>query len=823
MGTKKNFVIDTNVILHDYNCLKNFQENDIYLPLVVLEELDKFKKGNEQINFNAREFVRELDLLTSDELFSKGVSLGEGLGRLFIVPGNVDAPKVHESFPVKKPDHLILAAVEYLAGKYPKTPAILVTKDVNLRMKARSIGITSEDYITDKVSNVDIFEKSNEIFENVDPALIDRIYSSKEGIDLSEFDFKDVIHPNECFVLKSDRNSVLARYNPFTHSICRVTKGRNYGIEPRNAEQSFAFEILNDPNVKLVALTGKAGTGKTLLALAAALGKLTDYKQVLLARPVVALSNKDIGFLPGDAQEKVAPYMQPLFDNLNVIKRQFASNSTEVKRLEDMQKSNSLSGKDSQKISVIHQSAIRLLNLINQILEFRKTETQNKKLCVSRDNLAALVHEIGLKYKELNRKPEIDFCLEIEQEDMSSFFDKEVVTIILDNLISNAIKYTEKGTITLGLHQVVRNNIHHTEISVSDTGFGIAPDALPHIFDRYYQEGSEHQASGTGIGLALVKNLVVLHEGEIRVESSLNVGSTFYVSLLTDNTYPHVLHADSTEKTSDEKDEKEENTEPVHSGKRILLIVEDNRDICDYIVESFSDDFEVRTAANGEQGLEQALGCIPDIIVSDIMMPVMNGIVMCRKLKEDLRTSHIPIILLTAKDSLQDKEEGYQVGADSYLTKPFSATLLHSRIHNLLESRKLLAERFNTNSILIDKRAAVTESMNKLDNEFLEKINKLIEDRLSSEKIDIGYLSDAMCMSNSTLYRKMKALTGLSTNEYIRKIKMQYAERLLLEGKYNISEVAFKVGINSTVYFRQCFKDEFGMAPSDYLKKIKPE
>lgn len=491
--------------------------------------------------------------------------------------------------------------------------------------------------------------------------------------------------------------------------------------------------------------------------------------------------------------------------------------------LEDMQKSNSLSGKDSQEISVIHQSAIRLLNLINQILEFRKTETQNKKLCVSRDNLAALVHEIGLKYKELNRKPEIDFCLEIEQEDMSLFFDKEVVTIILDNLISNAIKYTEKGTITLGLHQVVRNNIHHTEISVSDTGFGIAPDALPHIFDRYYQEGSEHQASGTGIGLALVKNLVVLHEGEIRVESSLNVGSTFYVSLLTDNTYPHVLHADSTEKTSDEKGEKEENIEPVHNGKRILLIVEDNRDICDYIVESFSDDFEVRTAANGEQGLEQALGCIPDIIVSDIMMPVMNGIVMCRKLKEDLRTSHIPIILLTAKDSLQDKEEGYQVGADSYLTKPFSATLLHSRIHNLLESRKLLAERFNTNSILIDKRAAVTESMNKLDNEFLEKINKLIEDRLSSEKIDIGYLSDAMCMSNSTLYRKMKALTGLSTNEYIRKIKMQYAERLLLEGKYNISEVAFKVGINSTVYFRQCFKDEFGMAPSDYLKKIKPE
>ena len=342
MGTKKNFVLDTNVILHDSNCLKNFQENDIYLPIVVLEELDKFKKGNEQINYNAREFVRELDLLTDDDLFSKGVKLGEGLGRLFIVTGSINAPKVLESFPCKKPDHQILAVAEFLSSKNPKIKTILVTKDVNLRMKARSVGILCEDYITDKVLNVDIFEKSNEIFDNVDPTLIDRIYSSKEGIDLGEFDFKGLIHPNECFVLKSDRNSVLARYNPFTHTINRVIKVKNYGIEPRNAEQSFAFEILNDPNVKLVALTGKAGTGKTLLALAAALGKLTEYKQILLARPIVALSNKDIGFLPGDAQEKVAPYMQPLFDNLNVIKRQFASNSTEVKRIEDMQKSEQL-------------------------------------------------------------------------------------------------------------------------------------------------------------------------------------------------------------------------------------------------------------------------------------------------------------------------------------------------------------------------------------------------------------------------------------------------------------------------------------------------
>ena len=257
MGAKKNFVLDTNVILHDYNCLKNFQENDIYLPIVVLEELDKFKKGNEQINYNAREFVRELDLITDDNLFTNGAFLGEGLGRLFIVAGEVDSPVVHESFPARKPDHQILAVADYLARKHSKTKTILVTKDVNLRMKARSIGVLCEDYITDKVVNIDIFEKSNEVFEGIAPSLIDRIYSSREGLDIDEFEFKNIIRPNECFILKSDRNSVLARYNPFTHMVTRVNKSKNYGIEPRNAEQSFAFEILNDPNVKLVALTGQ--------------------------------------------------------------------------------------------------------------------------------------------------------------------------------------------------------------------------------------------------------------------------------------------------------------------------------------------------------------------------------------------------------------------------------------------------------------------------------------------------------------------------------------------------------------------------------------
>lgn len=342
MGIKKNFVLDTNVILHDYKCVENFQENDIYLPIVVLEELDKFKKGSEQINYNAREFVRELDLLTSNDLFLKGASLGPGKGTLYVVTGDKYQDKIASSFPEKTPDHRILSCAYFIAEKYPKTKTILVSKDVNLRMKARSLGITVEDYITDKVVNVDIFDRAQETYENIDPDLIDKMYASPEGIDSDLLDIQSKLEPNECFILKSVRNTVLARYNAFSGKIKKVDKITNYGIQPRNAEQSFALEVLNDPDIKLVGLTGKAGTGKTLLALAAALKQAGVYKQILLARPIVALANKDLGFLPGDEKQKVAPYMQPLFDNLNVIKAQFAPGSADVRKIDDLQKNNQL-------------------------------------------------------------------------------------------------------------------------------------------------------------------------------------------------------------------------------------------------------------------------------------------------------------------------------------------------------------------------------------------------------------------------------------------------------------------------------------------------
>lgn len=343
MSTKKNFIIDTNVILHDYSFMDNFEENDIYIPFVVLEELDKFKKGNDQLNFNARAFIRELDSITDEKLFKEGTSLGEGRGRLYIINNTKQHKVITDAFPEKTPDNRILSTVQEVIDKYPGMKTTLITKDINLRMKARSLGIPVEDYINDKVTDPDVFGRSEQIIEEVDPDLIDKIYSQHDGVDIEEFAFEYSIEPNDTFILKSARNSVLARYNPFTRTIIRVEKETSFGIAPRNAEQTFALHVLNDLDIKLVAVTGKAGTGKTLLALAAALRQNRDYNQILLARPIVSLSNKDLGFLPGDEKQKVAPYMQPLFDNLNVIKAQLSPTSQDRRSIDDMLKSDKLS------------------------------------------------------------------------------------------------------------------------------------------------------------------------------------------------------------------------------------------------------------------------------------------------------------------------------------------------------------------------------------------------------------------------------------------------------------------------------------------------
>ena len=318
-GQKKRFVLDTNVILHDADCVKRFEENDIYIPITVLEELDRFKKGSDQVNFNARQFLRTIDQLIQAQGFQEGLSLGEGAGRLFFLPCQDMCGSLLE----RTPDNIIIGVFERLANDGSNMDTILVSKDINMRVKAYSAGLQAEDYLHDKVTNETLFADSQPSVY-VPSELIDRFYQVEGGLSTLEVEEFLKPKPNLCLELRSERNSALARINSVGDTIRRVPKGMAMGIGSRNREQSFAFDVLMDPSIRLVALTGKAGTGKTLLALAAALSLMErkeEFEQILLSRPIVALSNKDLGFLPGDEKEKVRPYMQPLFDNLNTIKR----------------------------------------------------------------------------------------------------------------------------------------------------------------------------------------------------------------------------------------------------------------------------------------------------------------------------------------------------------------------------------------------------------------------------------------------------------------------------------------------------------------------
>lgn len=513
--------------------------------------------------------------------------------------------------------------------------------------------------------------------------------------------------------------------------------------------------------------------------------------------------------------------------------------------LEDLASNPLLDSNLKPKVSVISQSATRLLALVNQIMEFRTTETQNRKLTVSLSSLSDIVRETGLRFKELNENKDLHIILDVEPN-IEIYFDSDMITSILSNLLSNAMKYTNNGSITISLKH---KNDEEIEMSVADTGHGISKEALPHIFDRYYQAKGKHQAAGTGIGLAIVKSLAKLHEAKLEVTSEEGKGSTFTLTLLASAMYPNAIHkAKESAEVSEQNDkeindlalqeEKEETSEQI-----LILIVEDNTDIRDYIAASFSNDItlfggkkvKTLTASNGREGLEIANTDVPDIIISDIMMPEMDGIELCKNIKNNINTSHIPIVLLTAKDTIRDKEEGYDSGADSYLTKPFSARLLISRINNILQNRATMAKSLmnniqnNPESEIISKTDETEENSsqetenielrNPLDKRFMEKLNAIINENISNESLDIAFMTDKMAMSHSTFYRKVKSLTGYTANEYVRKLRLCRSKELLLSGEMRITEVAYACGFSSLSYFRSCFKAEYGLSPSDFLKK----
>ncbi len=339
MGKKKPtkiFVLDTNVILHDSSCIQQFDEHDLVIPITVLEELDNFKKGNDTLNFHAREFVRALDSLSGDKLFNGGVPIGPGQGKISILLEKEYHPDIARNFQGNKPDHHILNAAYCLLKQMPLRQVVLVTKDVNLRMKAKSVGIAAEDYSTDRVNDISALYKGIRLEESAPAEIIDKLYKEPFEVEVTPTVFATPLTPNENIILRNTQKSVLGVFKADRNIITRISKPVAYGVSPHNAEQSFALNALMDETIKLISITGKAGTGKTLLAIAAAIEKRQQYHQIYVARPIIPLSNKDIGYLPGDIDSKIAPYMQPLYDNLGVIKNQFPHNDKSVKRVQEM-------------------------------------------------------------------------------------------------------------------------------------------------------------------------------------------------------------------------------------------------------------------------------------------------------------------------------------------------------------------------------------------------------------------------------------------------------------------------------------------------------
>ncbi len=317
--TKKFFVLDTNVILHDSACLHQFKEHDVVIPITVIEELDKFKKGNESLNFQARHFLKELDKISADGIFNGGIPIGKNKGNLLIKLDQKFHTDLKPHFEHEKPDHKILNCAYCLAKENPDRQITLVTKDVNLRVKSKAVHLIAEDYTTDHVKDISTIYKGYRFEENVSKEVIHQLCHNPAGIPLKSFKSRSRFQPNEFVVARNKDMSAIGFVDPADMMIKHITKINASSIKPRNVEQTFALHALMNENIRLVTVSGKAGTGKTLLALAAALEQRENYKQIFLSRPIIALSNKDLGYLPGGVDEKVGPYMQPLYDNLGVI------------------------------------------------------------------------------------------------------------------------------------------------------------------------------------------------------------------------------------------------------------------------------------------------------------------------------------------------------------------------------------------------------------------------------------------------------------------------------------------------------------------------
>ncbi|MCU0344911.1 MAG: ATP-binding protein, partial [Ignavibacterium sp.] len=505
--------------------------------------------------------------------------------------------------------------------------------------------------------------------------------------------------------------------------------------------------------------------------------------------------------------------------------------------------------KTKQNVGLIKRNASRLLGLVNQLLDLSKLEAGRMKLETKEENIIPLLKGLVLSFTSLAERKKISLSFKAAEEKINVYIDRDKIEKILNNLLSNAFKFTPDGGKIdvevklptpsvplpggdLGVGQRGLNNSSFVEISISDTGRGIPEENLDKIFDRFYQVNGSHtrEQEGTGIGLALTKELVELHKGKIEVESEEEKGTTFVVSLPLGKAHlkPEEIVE---EKTETEVQTTKEDFEPVTEAanrkdrtdfdvlidteKPLLLIVEDNSDVRKYIISHLEKNYRIQEAVDGEDGLKEAFNHIPDLIISDVMMPKMDGFELCNKLKTDERTSHIPIIMLTAKATSQDKISGYETGADDYIMKPFDAAELKVRIKNLIEIRRRLQEKF-TKADFVIKRGEI--KINRLDEKFIEKLMNIIEKHISEENFTIEEFESEIAMSKSQIYRKLKALTGKSPSRFVRSVRLSKARKMILEKQTTISEIAYSTGFGSPAYFTRCFKEEYGYSPSEIIK-----
>lgn len=483
--------------------------------------------------------------------------------------------------------------------------------------------------------------------------------------------------------------------------------------------------------------------------------------------------------------------------------------------------------KQKNSLTLIQKNAKQLLQTINKLLEFRKANLGLSKLRINQHNLTECLEQWVDNYFPLAKKRGIALRYDFPQEPLITWFDLEKLHIIFNNLISNAFKYTpDNGEVLVTLSY----DEESFEIKVKDTGYGITPEELEYVFERYYQSNSVKRKNGIGIGLSLSKSFVELHMGTISIESKPNLGSTFTVviprdeSLFTDAVIDTVNVSD-TEITEPDiwvpelySESKTSSNLVVNDNRELVLLIDDNPDILKYLDGLLEGKYDLIYAKNGEEGVEKAKRYIPDLIVSDVMMPKMDGIELCNVLKETTETTHIPIILLTAKGNTESIQEGYQYGADDYIVKPFSSQILQARIHNLLESRKRLRSYFlNAEEEPVEVESE-NDSVLKQEKVFLKKLTQVILENLDKEKSDVWDISQDMGMSRTSLFRKVKAITGLNINQYTRKVKIDKAAELIKSGNYTIAQASYEVGFNNVKYFRKLFKEQFEKLPSDLTK-----